>query len=180
MSSTLIDFLARQRHVCTFDARWGEHTELIISGYLSAETPPVDLVSSVRGIVLNGDEVLVMHNRDGDAHIVPGGRVEEGETLEQTLRRELQEEAGVEVELMGQIGFVHLKHTTPNPDGYRYPYPDFFWPVFAATFASQKPDSTIEDDWVVSSEFLPVEAVDSLPLTEYEKAFLGAALSASR
>ena len=76
MSSTLNDFLARQRHACTFDARWGEHTELIINGYLSASTPPVDMVSSVRAIVINRDAVLVMHDRDGDAHIVPGGRVE--------------------------------------------------------------------------------------------------------
>ena len=147
-----------------------------INAYLSSEPPPSDLVSSVRAVVLREDRVLVMRNLDS-TNILPGGRVEKGETHEETLRRELLEEAGAEIEVRGQIGLVHLKHTTPRPADYPYPYPDFLWPVYAASFVAWKTDAKVEDDYEVWSRFLPLREVRTLPLFDYEKAFLAAAVS---
>ena len=175
--TALSRFLARQNRVSENKVRWSEQVELEVSGYLSAESPPRDLVSSIRAVVLRGDHVLVMRNLDS-THILPGGRVERGETFEETLRRELLEEAGVEIEVMGQIGFAHLKHMTPRPEVYPYPYPDFFWPIYVALFAGSRPEAKVEDDYEVWSGFLPLPEVRRLTLGDHEKAFLEAAVIA--
>jgi ADP-ribose pyrophosphatase YjhB (NUDIX family) len=174
--SPLAEFLARQRLVSTSTARWRRGIELRINGYLSDEAPPAELVSSARAIVLREDSLLVMSNLDGD-HILPGGRLEEGETPEEALRRELLKEAGVEVVIMGRIGFMHLRHTSPKPDGYPYLYPDFIWPIWAVSFVEFKPDLMIDDGYEVSSRFVPLQGVDEFKLDVHEPAFVTAALA---
>lgn len=175
MSSTLTKFLVRQRLVSTSTAQWRRGIELSIGGYLSEEAPPAELVSSVRAIVLREDSLLVMNNLDGD-HILPGGRVEAGETHEEALRRELLEEAGVEFAIVGRVGFMHLRHTTPRPDDYPFLYPDFIWPIWAASFVEFKPDLMVDDGYEVSSRFVPLREVDELKLDVREPAFVAAAL----
>ena len=177
MTTDLSQFLSRQMRVSNTKAKWGLQIELDISGYLSAESPPQDLVSSVRGIVFREDQVLVMENLDG-THILPGGRVEQGETHEETLRRELLEEAGVYIAIGDQVGFVHLRHMTPKPKGHPHPYPDFFWPVYVALYVGFRPEAKVEDDYEVSSRFLPVQEVRRLALGDHEKALLDAAVTA--
>ena len=148
-----------------------------ISGYLCSEAPPADLVSSVRAIVFKGDQVLVMRNLDS-THIVPGGRVEEGETFAETLQRELLEEAGVEIRSGAQIGLVHFRHTTSKPKGYPCLYPDFLWPVCVALFVPERSDAKVDDDYEIASRFLPLPEVRKLALVDHEKAFLEAAVEA--
>ena len=176
MASTELDrFLARHKLVSRDVAKWRAGVEMEFFGYLCSETPPVGLVSSVRAVVFKGDLVLVMRNLDG-THILPGGRVEDGESLEETLHRELLEEAGVEIEVMGQIGVVHFRHTTPKPKDYPYPYPDFLWPVHVASFVNDRPDAKVEDDYEISSRFLPLGEVREMKLGEHERVFLEAAV----
>jgi ADP-ribose pyrophosphatase YjhB (NUDIX family) len=103
--------------------------------------------------------------------------VEEGETHEETLKRELLEGAGVEIKVIGQIGFVHLRHTTPKPQNYLYPYPDFLWPVYNACFERWRNDAKMKDDYEISSRLLPLQEVRGLALESYEKVFLEVAVS---
>jgi 8-oxo-dGTP pyrophosphatase MutT (NUDIX family) len=80
-------------------------------------------------------------------HVLPGGRRHRGETPEQTLRREIWEEAGLLVETPAQLGFMHLHHLSPQPPGYAYPYPDFLWLVYAVEAATAPDPDRVADDY---------------------------------
>ena len=52
-----------------------------------------------RGIVLDGENMLLSHERKSGWYLIPGGGLEEGETLEECCLREIEEETGVLVRL---------------------------------------------------------------------------------
>ena len=104
---------------------------LRITAYLGHEQSPLAYVTSVRSLVFRDDALLVLRNRDG-AHIVPGGRREAGETLEETVRREVLEETGWVLRAPIMLGFMHFHNLSPKPPGHPYPYPDFIQMVYMA------------------------------------------------
>ena len=57
------------------------------------------------GLVLRGDEVLLLHKHTKNEYVLPKGHVEPGETLEQTALRETREETGyVNFRLLAELG----------------------------------------------------------------------------
>ena len=160
-----------------FEARveWG-NMPLQITYYLGNEPPPVEYVSSVRAIVFRNRSVLVVKQANGHLYILPGGRVEKGESLKETLQREMLEETGWTVSDKKLLGFMHLHHLGVKPENYKYPYPDFLWPIYLAEAGEFSADAKIPDEWVSESEFRPVEEVKKLPLDKSELLLLDAAL----
>jgi 8-oxo-dGTP diphosphatase len=69
----------------------------------------------VVGLVEREGEVLIARKRVVEGHFlsgqwhVPGGRVEAGEPLEDAVKREIREEAGIEVDVVESLGVVELE-----------------------------------------------------------------------
>lgn len=70
----------------------------------------------VAALILRGDEVLICQRRPDQAMALkwefPGGKMEPGETPEEALVRELQEELGIAATIGSRIAHVH--HTYRN------------------------------------------------------------------
>lgn len=71
----------------------------------------VRLVSAA--LILRGDNILICQRRRGQPMELkwefPGGKIEPGETAEQALARELEEELGIHAEIGNQV--TRIRHT---------------------------------------------------------------------
>ena len=154
------------------EALWANGTmPLRVCYFFSEEQPPEQFVTSVRCLVLQHDSILVLRNRKGN-HILPGGRREEGETFEQTLRREVAEETGWTVESISGLGFIHLEHLKPKPPGYQFLHPHFFQIVYTARASKYVPDSMCDDDYEEEATFVPIGKLDGLGISEAELGYV--------
>lgn len=72
---------------------------------------------SVRGIILRGNTVAMVHSRKYDYYKFPGGGIEPGETLQDALYREVAEESGLQVipSTVQEYGLVTRKEKSHIP-----------------------------------------------------------------
>lgn len=78
--------------------------------FLTSTTPlPPRPVLAVSGLITNqaGEVLLVRNIHRADTFEMPGGQVEPGETLDEALHREILEETGATVSLVGVTGIYH-------------------------------------------------------------------------
>ncbi|MGB3441943.1 MAG: NUDIX domain-containing protein [Actinophytocola sp.] len=62
--------------------------------------------------------LLLIRRTDNDLYAIPGGALELGETLTQTVQREVMEETGIDVEVTGMIGvYSDPDHVIEFTDG---------------------------------------------------------------
>lgn len=147
MQPDLASFLAHLMPVAEEEVVWGRGSIRLRSVcYFGSEIPPLTYITSVRSIVIRGERVLVLRNPD-ETHIMPGGRREAGETLEQTMRREVLEETGWELQPVTVLGFIHFHHLTLKPPEHPYPYPDFLHLIYVSLATSERPEARIPDDY---------------------------------
>jgi len=60
---------------------------------------------SVKALLRNGDDILILREKKGDnsgKYHFPGGHTEDGESLEEALRREISQETGIKQVDIGQ------------------------------------------------------------------------------
>ena len=72
---------------------------------------------AVRGVALRGRDLLMVHSTEVGDYKFPGGGVDEGETHEQTLRREIREECGLSLIHFGEAVGAVIEYGRPaEPD----------------------------------------------------------------
>jgi ADP-ribose pyrophosphatase YjhB (NUDIX family) len=147
--------------------------QLRLNTYVGAYEPPDAYVTSVRCVVLREGAVLVVRDPTG-IHITPGGRREPGETYIETLQREVLEETGWLVTGLQPLAIRHFHHCTPKPDGYLYPYPDFFHLIFAGAATEHRPHRREVGGWELSADFIPINNLLLEELSASDRLLLGA------
>ncbi len=172
----LWSFLARLEPAVRERIEWPDDLSFLVSTYLTPEEAPAAFVTSSRAVVLRDASVLVISDVWGTTHILPGGRVDPGETALNTVLREVAEESGWRVEGLRQLGVLHFHHLQPCPPRYRYPYPDFLQLVHTARAVEYDEDCREHGGTELSAIFLPALDVIDLPLTMGEQALLQAVL----
>lgn len=178
MTDDLETFLRRHQAVTEALAVWASGAmPLRVTTYLARVPPPLRYVTSVRSLVFRGDAVLVLRDPDGAPHLLPGGRREAGEHLEATVRREVLEETGWNLESPIMLGFLLYHHLNPRPTDYVYPYPDFVQVVYLATAVEYQPDAMVPDEYVADATFRPVRDVLAADWTQGERLLLEEALT---
>ena len=147
-----------------------------VNTYLHTMPPPAEFITSVRAVVLRDQEVLVVQDPDG-YHIIPGGRREAGESLSETVVREVLEETGWQVTVGPLLGFKHFRDLTLRPPEVSAPYLDFVQLVYVAKAVSYRPEAREQDGYELGAQFVPLVQV---AVTVSEQLFLQAALVASK
>jgi 8-oxo-dGTP diphosphatase len=176
MNSDLAAFLRRQSLLATESAVWGDGVfPLRLTSYLVDTPPPVPYITSVRCIVLKPGCVLTVRNARDHTHILPGGRREPGEAMEETLRREVLEETGWEIQDPALLGLMHFHHLSPKPGEYPYPHPDFLQTVYVAGAGAFIPDARMPDGFELEATFRSIADVERLGLPSGQRLFLQAA-----
>ncbi len=96
-----------------------------ISLILDETLPPRHLITSALVLAFyEGDFLMTkLHQRGWD---IPGGHIEPGETPEETMRREVMEEAAVELGAVQLLGYQRIRLLGEVPVDYRYPHPESY------------------------------------------------------
>ena len=70
------------------------------------------------GVVVFGNAILLLRKYNGD-WVLPKGKVEKGESLEEAAKREVKEETGVKADIIRYLGEIHYtyKDSKNNSDG---------------------------------------------------------------
>lgn len=171
--AALATFLMRHQPQTEEEIDW-DPLRFRVTSYLCSELPPDDLITSVRALVCDTQRLLLVRDPES-IHILPGGRRERNETLEQTLRREVLEETGWEIDQVALLGITHFHHLTPKPPDYAYPYPDFLHVIYRAVPQRYLADARQIDGYELEATMIPLASRDQIPISAREQMFLAAA-----
>ena len=109
---------------------------------------------SVYGLIPHADRVLLLSSRHTGRLYPPGGGVEVGERLPEALQREIQEEAGISVEVGALAGF-HENFFYYDPTEEAFHSLLFFFHCTPLTF-ELLPDEQVQDDESIAPRWVPL------------------------
>ena len=107
------------------------------------------------GAIIQNKSGEILLIQEGKEHVkgqwnIPSGGYEKGETIEETARREIREETGLEIELEGIIG-LHTRDAQRNPDT------KYVMAVFEASKTGGDSKSGYQDEILDAKYFRPEE-----------------------
>lgn len=173
MTAVLLAFLSEHPVATTESAIWAKgQIELSVSLMITSDSPPDSLVTSARCVVTTTDRQMLVMSNPGGQHVLPGGRREQDESVTMALRRELREETGIVITHAERIAVLHFHHETPRPPNYAYPYPDFLNQIFAVRLSHPQP-VTVNDDYELSGQFLPIDIIEQNELPPIQQFLVG-------
>ena len=122
---------------------------------------PLHIRPSVRAVVIRDGRILMVHSRKFDYYKFPGGGLEPGESHEEALCREVQEEAGFTV-VPGSIreyGLVHRKER--DDDGTTFVQDNFYYLCAIAAAVGQNLDDYEADEGFTPEFVDPRHAIET-------------------
>ncbi len=99
---------------------WG--TGATIHFEATEHEPPRELTCIAGGFVFYEDK-LVLANIPGRGWELIGGRIDIGESPEDTFKREAHSQIGVSFSQVKMLGVIRIEHNGPEPPNCPYPYP---------------------------------------------------------
>jgi len=106
------------------------------------------------------ENILLLMRKDHRFYETPGGKMKEGETLEETALRELKEEVGGITKIKSVEYFGNIKFTVP--DGREAVANKFIVKIPSSSMSAVKVN---EPDNFMSADWLPVKDLDKYPLS---------------
>lgn len=104
--------------ICTEQLDW-KGNPYLIECFDSIDISEINPIKQVQVVCFTNNDSIILYKHTGGWNGLPGGGIEENENWEDALKRELKEEAGVEAEKYGIIGYERVK-TLDDPENVFY------------------------------------------------------------
>ena len=113
-------------------------------------------------LIIHNNKLLVHKNINEDFYAVLGGRIQIGENSQETLKREILEEMGKEIEIKGYAATIENFFTLNGKDNHEYMF------VYNAEFKDENDKKILETiDNIEGNDYLHYEWLDLDKIDSY-------------
>ncbi len=126
---------------------------------------------SAGGVVVLGNTILLLRKYNGD-WVLPKGKIEEGESHEETALREVREETGVKAKIGKYLGEIHYTYKE-NWDRYKGVHKIVFWYLMHTKNMETVPQ---REEGFVEAKFIHMDRVLDMVRYDDEREIIKVAL----
>ncbi len=121
------------------------------------------------------NEDIILANVYGRGWDIPGGHIENSETPEEAIHRELFEETGASLLCSSLMGYAKITINSEKPTGYNYPFPISYMPIYWGMIDTiSEPSASME---VGKPKLFAEWQIEKEKLIPYHQAFYKAGLA---